>query len=548
MKDKLFGALILLISAGHLSLSQTDKTGMGMDLQDLEKLKTQSVQTAQPKGLALESTIDPEHYFVGPSDVFSVNVWISPPVSFLLTVTPEGTLIIPTVGEVRVSDITLAEAKKKVMEGIGKSYRSSNVTMTLVTPRPIVVIVSGNVVNPGSYELAAYYRADKAIEEANTLRRDQLQWQHEDAERTMSRRNILIRRKDGSNIFADLQKFRVTKEDKWNPYLREGDVIVVPRTDMKQNVIGVYGEVNLPGRYEFVQGDSVKDAIRIAYGLSNEAVVDTIELTRFLPDRTGLTTTVLNGRLLLDGVMPDVALQPGDRIIIRGRPDKRADFVVRIYGEVNYPGVYPITRSGTKLSQVIASAGGFTEFASIKTAQLVRRSVEPREIELERLESSRGGVAAEDSLYYYLETELRIRKEVVTVDFEKLFVEGDSTQDVTLRDDDFISVPQRRKTVYVFGQVASPGHIPFSANQDVKYYLEKAGGLTDRAREGDIKIVKAKTRQWLSEDLTTVEEGDYVWVPKEIERPFGYYLGIVAQSAAVISVALSIFILARGTR
>jgi protein involved in polysaccharide export with SLBB domain len=193
-------------------------------------------------------------------------------------------------------------------------------------------------------------------------------------------------------------------------------------------------------------------------------------------------------------------------------------------------------------------AGGFTEFASIKTAQLVRRSVEPREIELERLESSRGGVSAEDSLYYYLETELRIRKEIVNVDFERLFMEGDSAQDVMLRDNDVITIPQRRKTVYVFGQVATPGHIPFSPNQNVDYYLEKAGGLTDRARDGDIKIVKAKTRQWLSEDLTTIEEGDYVWVPKEIERPFGYYLNIVGQTAAIISVGISLALLVIQTK
>jgi hypothetical protein len=32
-------------------------------------------------------------------------------------------------------------------------------------------------------------------------------------------------------------------------------------------------------------------------------------------------------------------------------------------------------------------------------------------------------------------------------------------------------------------------------------------------------------------------------VPKDYERPFGYYLGIVAQSAAIISVAISLVLL-----
>jgi hypothetical protein len=67
--------------------------------------------------------------------------------------------------------------------------------------------------------------------------------------------------------------------------------------------------------------------------------------------------------------------------------------------------------------------------------------------------------------------------------------------------------------------------------------------VTDRAREADIKLVKAKTRQWLSPGGLMVEEGDYVWVPKVPERPFGYYLGIVAQSATVLSVAVSVVLL-----
>jgi hypothetical protein len=37
--------------------------------------------------------------------------------------------------------------------------------------------------------------------------------------------------------------------------------------------------------------------------------------------------------------------------------------------------------------------------------------------------------------------------------------------------------------------------------------------------------------------------GDYIWIPKETEYPFGYYLNIIAQAAAIISVAVSLVIL-----
>jgi protein involved in polysaccharide export with SLBB domain len=44
--------------------------------------------------------------------LISVNIWTSPQLIFPLTVTPEGTLIIPTVGEIHVADLTLSEVKK----------------------------------------------------------------------------------------------------------------------------------------------------------------------------------------------------------------------------------------------------------------------------------------------------------------------------------------------------------------------------------------------------------------------------------------------------
>jgi len=131
----------------------------------------------------------------------------------------------------------------------------------------------------------------------------------------------------------------------------------------------------------------------------------------------------------------------------------------------------------------------------------------------------------------------------VYCDFAGLFGRGDSSQNVLIRDGDLILVPIAPKTIYVFGQVVSPGHIQYRPGETVDYYLRMAGGTTDRARESDIKIVKAKTRQWLSADDSPVEEGDYVWVPKEVERPFGYVLNVIAQSAAIVTAAVSVVLL-----
>lgn len=534
-------ACIVFACAG--TAAQTKKGTAGTDfLGDKDRTAQGGVQ-AQPRGPALESVIVPENYYVGPSDGFAVDIWSSTPLAFELTVTPEGTLIVPTVGEVQVANMTLTAAKKKVVAAIRKRYLNAELTMTLVSPRPVIVTVEGQVLNPGSYTMAAYNRVDKAVEAANKLMPGETQNDVNNVRLTMSTRRIILRHNDGTQSRVDLQKFLAEKEDRWNPYLREGDIVVVPTNDFTRNVIGVYGQVNTPGRFEFAGGDSASDLLRFAYGFSPLAREDSIEFTRQDPTGNILERRVIDGRAILQGTAPDFLLQPGDRLLVRGDVDQRGDYRVTITGEVRSPGVYPITRDSTRLTDLIRFAGGFTDDALLSSAEVLRQPVMAGETETERLQSIRGGVPPDDTTYFYLETALRIRKEPVTADFEKLFGRGDTSSDVLLRNGDYVDVPSKKKTVYVFGQVVTPGHVPYRPGTDIWYYIGKAGGVTDRARQGDAKVIKARSRQWLNPGDTSVEEGDFVWVPKVPDRPFGYYLGIVAQSATVLSVAISVVLL-----
>lgn len=538
-------AKILLFTGASLATVQTVVAQVRDRTEDLDLLlQSKAAATAAPSsGVALESTVDPDKYYVGPSDVLAVNIWTSPPVSLTLTVTPEGTLIVPGVDEIMVANLLLAEAKKKILDEVKKKYISAHVTATLIKPRNIVVSVLGNVTNPGLYTLSSVDRATRALEEANRPSRTQNQISSPAYPVDMSTRNIVIRHRDGSQSRVDIARFLAAKEDAWNPYLREGDVLIIPRKDPLKNVFGIYGEVNSPGRYEFVVGDSALDALSIGQGFTRLALRDSVEFSRLNSDGTVLSTRTIDLQKIRDRIQPNLPLEPGDRLVVKTRPELREDYRVYVGGEVLFPGVYPITKNQTRLTDVIRQAGGFTEFAWLETAELDRRSVRPEDVTLERMISLRGGASPEDSSYYLLETELRLRKEIVNVDFKSLFAGGDSSQDVILQTEDNIYVPSRTKTIYVFGQVVTPGHVPYVEGEDFEYYVRKAGGLTERARAGDLKIIKAGTRQWLSPKETAIEEGDYVWVPKEPERPFSYYMNIIGQTASIVSVAVSIVLL-----
>lgn len=532
--------VVCLTLTSWLGIAQTQRTSKSTGELAIPLEERNALSIVQPSGIALESTVDPEKYYVGPSDVIAVNIWMSPPISFSLTVTPEGTLIIPTVGEVMLANQTLADAKRKILREVRKKYASAEITSTLIRPRPIVVNITGHVLHPGLYTLNGADRVNKAIQEANQLARVQTQDDLMPILQRMSMRNIVLKHRDGSQDRVDIEKFLVTHEDRWNPYLREGDFIVVPTKDVYKNVFAVYGQVNSPGRHEFVEGDSLLDAIHFAHGMTPLALSDKAILARLNEDGTALSTRIVSIPEVAAGQQPNVALESGDRIIIHQKMDLRQDYNVDIRGEVLYPGTYPITVNQTRLTDVIHQAGGFTGRAALNSASILRASRPLEDIEQQRILDLRGVPAGSDSSGFSLETDLRIRRAAVDVDFEKLFLQNDSTQDIILQAEDQIIIASRERTVYVFGQVTLPGHVPFVQGKDPKYYVAKAGGLTDRANGGSIRIIKAKTSQWLEPGATAIEEGDYIWVPAQPDHPFSYYMTIGYQAATALSVIVSV--------
>jgi protein involved in polysaccharide export with SLBB domain len=389
--------------------------------------------------------------------------------------------------------------------------------------------VNGSVAAPGRFTQLATDRVEIAIRAYGA---------------SVANRNILLKRKDGTHQRIDIPRYYATRDDQWNPIVRDGDEIMIPRIDGEKNAIAIWGGVQVGGVYEFAEGDRFLDLVELSQGFTRRAKKDSVILYRYDSAGKELHVSVLNAAAIIDGRAENIPLQRFDKIVVIEEYDPRENYFITIAGEVFFPGTYPIERDGAKLSSIIKRAGGLTQYASLKAAELLRASVPAKELYLERLMSMRGGITPEDSAYYLLESELRLQHEAVEVDFEKLLVQHDTTQDVLLRSNDRILIPDIRKTIYVFGQVASPGNVPFVDGQEYKYYIKEAGGFTDKARTGDVMVIKRATRQWLSPKETKIEEGDYVWVPKEPERSFAYYMNIFSQTAAVITAAVSIALLA----
>ena len=546
--------LVLLVAAAPMrGRAQLEPD---LRLQDLQSLKPglagKGAATTEGRQVPLDSPVDPDSYNVGPGDVLAVNIWSSAPVEHTLTVTPEGVLLIPAVGEVNLRGVTLTRARALVSPMIARKYQNASVSLTLVAARQLVVHVSGEVIKEGMFEMHAVQRVDNLIEEANTLPSTQLTKKFYDVDWQMLRagasmRYITVQRGEGGVHRVDLVRYALTGRSEWNPYLREGDRVFVPRRRSGDNRIGIYGGVMRPIAVEYVPGDSLSLLVRLALGLPASQGVERSILTRLSLDGTRMDTMVVDLRAIMEGRSPDMPLQAGDRLIVPSARDAREGNAVRLEGEFVRPGTYPITRANTRLSEIIAMAGGITANANLTAATILRARVadeRAEDLDTERLLSLRTALPIEDSTYYLTETAIRLKGEVVAADFRGLLIDGDSTKDVTLRNFDRVILPAKSGTIYVFGQVISPGHVPFIPGQGLSYYIDRAGGWTHEARTGDTWVIKNGTRAWLDPEETVIEDGDFIWVPKEKPVQFGLLLTTIAQLATVIAALASVILVA----
>jgi protein involved in polysaccharide export with SLBB domain len=457
----------------------------------------------------LERSIDPAEYVVGAGDELAVDVWGEIYIHYVLTVTPEGNLLIPRVGKVEVGEELLVNVKNIVRQSILRSHRNAQVTVTLVRLRKVKVIVAGAVEAPGIYSVYANTRASEVIVEAGGFLDNS------------SHRNIVLTRPDSSTIPVDVFRSERLGDRSRDPGVFGGDAVFVPTIEEHINTVGIYGAVKSGGRFEYAPFDSLLDLIRLAYGLTLDADLLQAELIRFSPDDLTTTSIPVDLKGLLSGKNPskNLPLLPDDRVFIRTLPKFHKKDQVLVQGEVYYPGVYRIEEDETKLSEIIAKAGGFTPNASPAEAEMVRsyNVVDP---EFERLKSIPVADMT-DSEYEYFRLRSREKPGRVACDFEKLLVEGLSEYDVTLKSEDIIDVPPKSMVVNISGSVVNPGLVPYESGEDYKYYVDRAGGFSWKARKNKILIIKGQTGERMKPSKSRrIDPGDTILVPEKPERDY----------------------------
>lgn len=281
-------------------------------------------------------------YRLGPTDVVAVYVQRFQDLSFQAAIDQEGKITHAVLGKISLQGLTIDEAQERVRQAVNRYIVNPIVLLSLATPRPVQVTISGEIAKPGLYPLAQTGgRVSSVLLAAGgTTERGDL-------------RAVKVRRTFTNGLVKeqDIDLYSPLKDGSAFPDLRlqDGDVIIIPPLDPNQ--MGVYdrsivarstlvkpqitirilsyargglAEVPIPNGSKFV------DALAKSGLNPDQANLSRIAVVRFDAVQQKAITFEVNGKdALMGDPKQNIALQDSDVIVI-GR-----NFVGRITYALN---------------------------------------------------------------------------------------------------------------------------------------------------------------------------------------------------------------------
>lgn len=304
--------------------------------------------------------------------------------------------------------------------------------------------------------------------------------------------------------------------------LQNNDVLFVSSVyELKdQGIVTISGEVSAPGTFAYADNMTVEDLVILAGGLLDGASLSRIDVSRRVRDNKQITASKETAQFfsltMKDGFVVQgqagFVLEPYDEVFVRKSPSYNKQDNVTVTGQVNFPGTYPLTERGERISSILQKAGGVNGYAYVKGAKLSRVISETERASMDKVVESLSNDIT-DTLTIKRLKEYGDRY-YVGIDLEDALAHPGGSNDVILREGDRIEVPVYSNTVRVMGAVVSPNVVTFRDKKKYKYYVNEAGGYSDTARKHHAYIVYMNGHVSQLKRNTKVLPGSEIVVPK----------------------------------
>jgi len=482
----------------------------------------------------------PPDYKLGPGDALVLILTGDVELAYTLQVTREGFILIPQVGQVFVSNLTLDQLRDVLYTRLGRVYSgvkrgpnaSTRFDISVANVRANQVYVVGEVAQPGAYQisslgtvLTALYAAGGLTERANM-------------------RQLEVRRLGKPVATLDLYDYLLRGDIRSDVRLETGDVVFVGVHGTRAEVAGA---VTRPAIYELKAGETVTDLVHAAGGFRPDAQLKLLAVYRLLPVANrgpgsppravidvslsplpsppagrGAKGEVPPGDPVLPVSMPAMALEDGDSVVVDAVAPLVGQYYVAITGMIRKPGIYP-WRDGMTLRELVLLGRGPTVGADLREAEVARMPEDRSQGQLAttvRVPLDSSYLFERDSLGRYfgppgIPVAARGTPEVKLEPFDNVLI---------LKQPEF----DFQRTVTILGEVRSPGTYSLRTKQDrLADLLDRAGGLTRQAYAQGVRFYRLDSgvgrididlvgalRDRTSRDNVILQPGDSIFIPE----------------------------------
>ncbi len=325
------------------------------------------------------------------------------------------------------------------------------------------------------------------------------------------------------------------------PLEEEDEIVVFSRTTFRpERYVAVTGAVRKPGRIRYREGMTVRDAILLADGLSEDAYLKEAEIARVPEDRSqgALATTIhvpLDSTYLFargaagEYVGPpgipalasgagEVPLQPYDNLLILRQPDWELPRIVKVTGQVKYPGPYTLRTKTERLMDIIQRAGGLTKEAY------------PNGVEFFRMQDSAGRIG---------------------LDLPRVLRDPRNRDNLILAAGDSVNIPEFDPVVLVRGGVNSPGAVAYQPGKSIDWYVRSAGGYSTKGDRNRAFVVQPNgQKQAVNRKFLLPDDNPYPLPGAVVTVPEGApgansASAILGTAAQLLGSLLTVIVLAR---
>lgn len=408
-----------------------------------------------------------DDYIIGPGDQFTINLWGKTENAYDVTVSRDGTIVVPRLGGINVSGLTFLELKNLLQNKFKEYYPDFNMSVTMGNLRTIEVFIVGEANKPATYSLNSLSTVVTALYAAGG------------PSKNGSLRDIRVFRNGRLIANLDLYEFFINGMKDNDIRLQTGDTIFIP---VVESAVGVAGSVRRPAIYEMIGEQSIGEVIELAGGLLPTGELQNVVVERIEGNqRREIKSFNLDPSSSGTNMNLNLPLKNFD--VIKIYPiHGEIRHVVYLEGHVKYPREYEL-RPGMRILDIITSFNSLLPEPYLPQAEIIR-------------------LVPPDN-----------HPEIVPFNLGAL-MSGQGDQNLPLQDQDRIIIydkwqKKERPRVTINGEVRAPGTYMLCKGMTVKDLIFQAGNLTD-----DAYLEKA-TLSRVTPESTGTGNREYDFSPKK---------------------------------